>query len=371
MKVLVIGNISDIYTREFISEILRKEYSDISVLSHTPASVDDKKFAEEHSVKVFVKEPKESKRTVMGVHIATIASSIVSLRMCRHYDKIFVLEVGVISFSIPLFIKRSSSLVLCYYGSDLLRISPNRASLLKGVVKRANHIVLENENMKKAFIILYGKRLSEKVVLAHYGSLNAEFMEQYFQTHAKQDDKDLFSIPKNRICLFVGYNGGRGQRHIEILERLQKMTNEVRSKLYVVIHCAYGASSDYLAELEECLRNCGIEGRLIPDYMSGDRLAAFRHCADVMLNLQITDCMSASMIECMEAGAIVVKGDWLEYPDIIKHDGYLISIKDMDDLPILISGIVDDYNKYSNDCFKNKGILKILKWNLLEWEPVL
>ncbi len=275
------------------------------------------------------------------------------------------------SFAIPFFARKNNKIVLCYYGSDLLRISDKTAKLLRTLVNRAEHIVVENTNMKAAFAERYGSAMAAKVVFAHYGIKHATSMQEYLCGHAKANDKELFSIPKNKICVLVGYNGSVGQRHLDILKELSVLPVETKNQLFILLHCSYGGTPEYISEIETALEKSGISGMLLQEYLIGDKLAAFRNSVDIMLNLQVTDCMSASVIECMEAGAVVIKGDWLVYPDICQFGGYLESIGDMEDLPKMICGIVENYRNYSKRCEINRGIIQMLCWSYQEWEKVL
>ncbi len=81
----------------------------------------------------------------------------------------------------------------------------------------------------------------------------------------------------------------------------------------------------------------------------------FRKSIDIFLNLQYTDVLSASMLEELEAGAIVIKGDWLNYPDLEKRNVWLCSIKDMNALTDEITAVVENYDGLSKKTACNSG----------------
>lgn len=128
------------------------------------------------------------------------------------------------------------------------------------------------------------------------------------------------------------------------------------------MQCSYGLDKDYYNELSDALKTSQLEGVIVTDFMQGETLAKFRNSIDIFLNLQPTDVLSATMIEELEANAIVVKGDWLCYPDLERRNIYMRSISDMENLSQELVYIVEHFDSEQEKTRANKGVWEILSW---------
>ena len=66
-----------------------------------------------------------------------------------------------------------------------------------------------------------------------------------------------------------------------------------------------------------------------------------RLCADVFILAIRTDAFSASMQEYLYAGACVIKGAWLGYPQLEDMGIELASFRDFADVPALVARAMD------------------------------
>lgn len=366
MKSLIIGGINDVYLLEFISEIMRKRDNvEFDVLTFIP----DESGKEKDFNIIFPKPASDF--TLFGKHIGVIAAGFKAYSICRNYDEVIILSVEKLSFAVNLFAHKKTKIILCYYGSDLLRSSPKVLNMMRGLVKNATTIVMENEYMKERFQQVYGDKNAQKVKFAHYGTNNAKTMLDLYSNKRDCSYKVKFDINENKLSILIGYSGIREQKHIELIKCMNLLPEKIKPKVEILLHIAYGAEDKYIKEIENELSICDVESKLITEFMTGERLAEFRGCADIMINWQPTDCMAASVVESMEAGAIVINGSWLVYPDIMKFGGYYESAQDEKELLELICNIVSDSDEYKVKTKQNRGILNLLKWNYSEWSNAL
>ena len=99
------------------------------------------------------------------------------------------------------------------------------------------------------------------------------------------------------------------------------------------------------------------------DFLVGKDLIEFRNCGDVLLNLQQTDVLSASMMENIALGNLVIKGEWLRYPDLEENNVKLINIESMDNLSSVIKDIVTEPALYHADMNINSDTAyKMISW---------
>lgn len=279
------------------------------------------------------------------------------------YDIVHINGVSPFSFVAALFADKDARVVVSYWGSDLLRASKAGLVLMQPLLKRADIITVGSSYLKKRLCQLFPKQFCSKISIALFGTNVANHVHQFAVHHTREECKALFSLPIGKLCIFIGYSGSPAHQHVEIAHTLESLPESIRQKIALVFHCSYGLEDNYRSELKALVADSGIECFLITDFLSGDKLAALRMCADIMLNLQVTDSLSASMLESMEAGAIVIKGDWLVYPELEARAPFLLSIPSIKALPGLITNIVENTEHYRKQTERNRGIVLMQSWD--------
>lgn len=368
-KILTIGNLNSIFTVEFVTEILLKIPNvQVDIMSELPDQSHSATIVETLNqlgcgILHYYTPALCNARGYLGRIRRGIKRYQAHRRVAGDYDLVHINSVSVFSFVAALHARKDARLVVSYWGSDLLRASKLALLTMRPLLKRADAITVETNYVKKRLSELFDGRFDNKALIATFGTKNAEILHDFLQKHDRTDCKRIKNLPTNKLCVFCGYNGNRTQRHIEIVRVLNTLPNEVKEKLCMVLHCGYGLEEDYHEELNELVSDCDIECRLITDYMRGTDLAALRMCADVMLNLQPTDSISTTMLETLEAGAIVIKGDWLTYPELDECGVYMLSIPSLEALPELIRKIVDDTERYREETKRNKGVVLMQSWD--------
>lgn len=104
----------------------------------------------------------------------------------------------------------------------------------------------------------------------------------------------------------------------------------------------YGVpSKDYLFSIEERLKQLAIPNHIFVNSLSEEELAILRLQSDIVLNIQVTDAFSSSLIEHLYASSILVCGDWLPYGifDIFGIKYYKLPIINM---PYILKLIVEN-----------------------------
>jgi hypothetical protein len=128
MKVLIIGNLNTIFTFEYIEQIIINSNNsiDLSVLtyeSRTNTRENIRNFLEQKNIKVYYSELKTPTKVGAQFHPLIILSNIMRFSLVKDYDIVHIHGVSNITFFSNLFLKKITTLILIYYGSDLLRAS--------------------------------------------------------------------------------------------------------------------------------------------------------------------------------------------------------------------------------------------------------
>lgn len=367
-KVLVIGRrLSSNYYFEFVEEILEKIpdwHTSVWIVPEADSPTDREATLVSHgcTVKYYYDKKLREKNGVIRHLYRAVKRALAHFRV-KGYDVVIMNSVTIASFLSALAVSKDTRMVVVFWGSDLLRAGKLAILLMHPLLRRADAVVLETRHFADHFSKLFNGRYDNRVTIADFGTRNADVLYAFVQSHTKEECKKTYRIPANKLCIFCGYNGDRAHRHKEIYHLLETLPKAHRDSICLVFHCASGLDDDYKAELEALCAKGDMDCRLLTDFLTGDDLAALRMCADVMLNLQPTDAFSASMVENMEAGAIVVKGDWLVYPELEACGAYLLSIPSIDDLPELIQDIVENPEPYREKTKQNRGVVLMQSWD--------
>lgn len=281
----------------------------------------------------------------------------------KSYDMVVISSVSFFSFLTAFAASKDTRIITVFWGSDLLRAKKSALLLMRPLLRRADAVVLSTRYFADRFSEIFNSRYDDRVIIVDFGTRNADILHVFARSHTKEECKKAYGLPTDKLCIFCGYNGFRAHRHKEIFHLLETLPNKHKSSICLVFHCAYALDDSYKSELESLFSKSDIDCRLFTDFLAGDDLAALRMCADVMLNLQPTDALSSSMLESLEAGAIVIKGDWLVYPELEAGGAYLLSIPSMDALPELIQDIVENPISYQEKTKPNRGVVLMQSWD--------
>ncbi|MBQ7171999.1 MAG: glycosyltransferase [Clostridia bacterium] len=367
MKVLIIGDINIIFTYEFIIRVLKRiDGIQADVLNFAPLQ-EKNRARDEHLRGLGCRIDYQPayhilKKSRLLYPIIRIAEAGRYLK-ARKYDVVNVHFPGVDSWIVPHIIRGGTRLVTSIYGSDLLRASKRTFRVLKSLFKKSTFITAASRYVEKEISERTEGEFDSKIRIAKYGSTACEEMHRTLSEISREKSKATFGIPAEKISVLCGYNASEAQRHLEIIDECKKLPDEYRERIHLVFHCSYGGNAEYIRRLQRRLREANMPYTLTEEYMRGERLAQFRKAADIFVNIQPTDVLSASMIEELEAGAICIAGSWLNYPDLDEYGAKMVRIKDLSSLHKQLSDILSHLDQFRSEAEKNRGV-----WSILSWE---
>lgn len=367
MKLLLIGDIGIIFTYEYVTEIAAK-FSDcnidiLSFSSRKEANADREKKLLELGCNIYYQPQYTFFKKHKLLHVFIRLKEVLRYRICKNYDIINIHFPGIDAAAVCRWASSKARVITSLYGSDVLRASKRGIDVIKKLLIRSDVITVASRYIQERLSQIYNTQFDNKVELVRYGSKAAASMSDTIAKTSKQECKAFFGFPKEKTAVLCGYNGSRAQRHIEILNQLNKISGAIREKVFLVFQCSYGLDKCYHNELSAALAESPLEGKIVTAFLQGENLARFRNSIDIFLNLQPTDVLSATMIEELEAGAVVIKGDWLSYPDLDERNIYLHSIPSMNALSTKMLQVIAHYQDEKKKTLENKGI-----WELLSWE---
>lgn len=241
----------------------------------------------------------------------------------KHYkfdNKCDVVNVQFVSrqmiYLTPFILHNFQKIVLSFWGSDLLRENNLILFLLRKLVHNATYITVETNDMKKIFMKKFSYHDESKIKFVRFGSPTLECIDKCTE---EQDEtfRKKFDIPDNKKIIVIGYNNREGQQHIKAIDSIYR-NNISPSDIFIILPWTYGDSTQlYKKEVENHLTN-KYDYTFIEERMTDEEVASLRRITDVMIQIQITDSFSASMMETLYAGNKIITGKWLPYDSLIK-----------------------------------------------------
>ena len=309
-----------------------------------------------------------------GIFTKLLAYRHVLCRLNRDYifDKQRdILNIQFVSRNLYMFVgwirSNFKKVIVSYWGSDLLNPPFGSDYINKRILNVADYITLETPMMRKIFHKKYNGIYDDKVKEVRFGFSTLETIDD-----VSAEDVRLFAenqgFPSNKTIIAIGYNRAKTQNHIAIIKSIIQAGID-RNKYFIVIPWTYAyCSMGYYRKLNELLSCSGYDFKFLTTYMNENEVAAFRKLTSIMIQAQKTDSMSASMMETLYAGNIVITGGWLPYDDFIKSGMTIVTIESVREVGNVIKTIHSrmDYNKVE----KNREIIhKMCSWekNTSKW----
>lgn len=247
---------------------------------------------------------------------------------------------------------------LTIWGSDFNRELPYWQERKREIYKRASIIQVATKEMKNS-LLSYEKSLVNKIQVCNFGvSLLTQIEE--FRSFVNID-----SLKKDRIVITCGYNGTKGQQHLKIFNAISHLPKKLKEKLYLQIPLTYGLSRKYRKNIKSALALLNCPYKLYLSRLSDNDLAKLRLRTDITINMQITDALSASLIEHLYSGNILIVGDWLPYGLFDEAKVFYLK-SSIEELPSVLECAINDID---NNKLNAKDNLHIIE-SLFSWSSV-
>lgn len=268
---------------------------------------------------------------------------------------------------LPYLKKTFTRIVICFWGDDLLRVGRLKLMELRILFNHVDRIALLTDEMVNVFRQKIGYKYDDKIRVVRFGNPLLDQIDDV-------SDADLMSfaqkykIDLERKRVVVGYCRGEEQRHLEVIESIIK-ANVDKSRIQIIIPWTYGReNSEYKSRIIDLLDN-RYDYLFLEKFIPDEEVAALRRLSDVIIQVQLTDVMSASMYETLYAGGEVITGSWLPYNDIYDRGVTMHRINDVEEVGRELLDFLD--KPFSQDLLeKNKVVIGMLyKWtaNVSGW----
>lgn len=261
-------------------------------------------------------------------------------------------------------VNRKIKLIVTIWGSDFYRASAFSKKKLASIFNIADIITFQTNRISNDFNAVYHTGNKHRIVT--FGLNAFTYIDNYRNSI---NTKDI-----SKYIITVGYNRHPAQQHIGILEAIEKLDSNYKQKITLKIPFTYGpVNKNYNKRINSILNKINIKYNFLNDFLSEEEIAIECLKSDIMIQVQITDSFSGSMLEYMYAGKVVVTGSWLRYDDLTKEGVYFETINKIEDLTDKLKYIIDNYEILYSKCYKNKDILnRFSSWenNIQKWRDL-
>lgn len=204
-------------------------------------------------------------------------------------------------------------LVVSLWGSDVLRISDVRTTAIQQkILRKASAITVSGPEFREVVLAKYGRDLAPKIHDTYFNPGVADFVAGN-REEASMRVRESRGISKSSIVVCIGHNGHPEGQHLELIRSLGDLNESMRDSLFVVVPMGYGGSPVYREKVEKALRDIGVAGTAIGEYLSDQELRDLRLATDILVYAPVSDAFSGSVSQALAAGAVAVLGSWLPY----------------------------------------------------------
>ncbi|MCD4669829.1 MAG: hypothetical protein K8S14_05235 [Actinomycetia bacterium] len=236
--------------------------------------------------------------------------------------------------------------------------------LLKHFLRKISIITYAtNEGYQEIFKLCHN---NDKLKYAIYGSSVAGVQEQLVTYETKRKSKEILLMNFRKITISIAYSGKEVHRHIPIINMLFSDDNFTKSKdnFTFILPMTYGCELGYIKNVENLLKSYGADYKVFTQKMTDLEVARLRNATDIMIQLTTSDGRSASIIESLLSGAILISGKWLPYEVFRDKSLYFYELDNIDaSLPELILKLSLNIDDELKKCQENKFKLGFETWD--------
>lgn len=285
-------------------------------------------------------------------------------RFCYYYCfcKIEKYEIIVIFYLSSLFSyqskilkAKSKLLIILYAGSDFYRATRGKKEKDKTILNICDKIVLASDRHKADFNVFYKNIYNHKIVYAGLGLDELDSIDKNIDLYSKKEIKKYFDIPLGSIIVTIGYNGIKEQQHLKIINAIKN--NKYNKDIFYLFPMTYSLQKDYKLELENRLNELGFKYLIIDTYLNNDDIAKIKIISDIVINLQISDAASRSLLEYIYSGNIMLVADWLPY-EYWQEMGINYYTINFNNLSSTLEKVIENLRLEKNKCKDHKNIIK-------------
>ena len=241
--------------------------------------------------------------------------------------------------------KKFKKLILSYWGGDIEDRSSKVIELRRKCFEFADAITVTVKQTYNEFREIYGNKYDDKLSVCRFATAGIDFINGFVGKITKQDCRKSYGIPEGKICITCGYSAYREQHQDKCLEEIQKLPDEIRCKLFVIVPMQYGKLDDkeYFAKVESAKNNADFDCVILKEFVPFEMSARLAVATDIYLHLRDTDAFSNALKEHVYGGSHIITGSWLKYIELEELKAPMTVIDSFDQLNKTLINILKNF----------------------------
>ncbi|MCI5698582.1 MAG: hypothetical protein MR269_06120 [Clostridiales bacterium] len=361
-KVLVVGNASSVWTKEYIKNIHIKHGNCVWVTCYNKLSNADEEFYNTINVKFldlssrgkFERVIKYYGRLKKFLNVHKSELDIVDIQGPPHSWQADIIYA--------VFRKSKARIVTTFWGSDILQIGIKDSKHLEKILNISRWINIGTSHMHDKLREFYGNRFDSKCTYIGFGSPALTYIRECRMS--KRGAKEQLGLDPSKEVIAVGYNGRQEQQHIKAIESVDKLPSAHKLRVQLLIHIGYNTETGYKEKIIKSIEKTGLAYLLMEDMLDLYNVAIMRIATDIFIHAQTSDGLSGSVREAVYAGATLLNPVWIRYDKFDKDGVEYVKYTDFQDLTTKLKLVLDNIIKVDKD--KNREVL----YNEYSWEAV-
>ena len=379
MKYLVIGDSSSMHIFNFVKTILLPQKYEVHLLTLSSRDVHKEymEFYNQNGVIVHSIAMKKYKNIEKKDYIHRILNIWRKLKLMKDIPSVDICHVQSVykTALIMILINRQKykKLILSYWGGDIEDKSFGVIKLRERCFKFADVITVTVKQTYKEFQKIYGNKYNNKLYICRFATSGLDYIHNLRKKVTRNECREEYNIPKDKICITCGYSAYAEQHQDRCLEIIRRLDKKIREKIIVIIPMQYGRyNMEYIQKVKKIAQSCDFTCIILEKFVPFEMSVKLAISTDIYLHLRDTDAFSNALKEHVYAGSYIIKGDWLEYPELEEMGAAIESIFSFDDLKntlekVINRVVIDEEIKLFDPIFKLYSTKAIIE----QWSKII
>ena len=341
-KILLIGSLNLFWFRKILENVVVPIFGpeNIWVLTE-PADEANKTPYTDKGIQVLT-------TTAVGGRLSFLTGllkDVAKVRAQVHFDYIHVQYVSFKSLLLARLIQqRGTKLLATFWGSDISVRDDRTVKRLDFLLKGFDEIIA---TAARTEYVARGKLSAKNVAKLCTIGLGLESLDTIHTLKKSGADRDqireTMGIPTDAVTVAVGYNARPMQQHLPVLNALGTLPPEIKEKLFIMLPMTYlrEGNEAYIDQVRSTCEAQGFRYREFDRFMVDPENSYLRMSADIYINAQESDALSGSVLEFMYSGAVMLNGEWLNYPGLREQGLVFYEFDEFSHLPDMITDYLD------------------------------
>lgn len=260
-----------------------------------------------------------------------------------------------------LFINKRVKKICTFWGSDLLRhTGESHKFYVRQALEEASAITVQTKELKNIILEKYEGGFSHKINALLF-NLELKIFDRIDAYRNQEllikEFKAKYDIPYGKLVFALGHNALKENNHISMISEIAKLENHILDRACFILHLSYGREELYLEELKNIAEeHPQIDFVFINEYFDASDVALLRLSTDVLIQMPVSDALSAAMTEVLYAGNRVIAASWLPYGFFMENNIVFNKIGSFEELSKEIKYIFE--SSVTTEDLKNKEAIK-------------